>query len=265
MAQGIPVVPALQDGVVLVSEPFEPQATTVEPPARPCKRKARQTDDEIWPRPPKKTRCAYDDPYAPPPNTHSSSSPVPTASSSSLSCSSPSSSLPLPSSAAMSLSPEELSLLSPIVVEPPNGFCCPMPGCGVPLPAKDTAWRSHFRRAHHKELCADARAGSCTGNCKYPCPLPKGDDDEHTCTTPMLVESIGRHFLNVHLGLRHQCPVCGLVDAWRFFACKRHIPVCPTLKAAKKEGETSTREGATPVKKERKKPTKKPRGRKARH
>ncbi|KAI0664122.1 hypothetical protein C8Q70DRAFT_219318 [Cubamyces menziesii] len=223
--------------------------TAMPSPARPCKRKAKPVDEDIWPERPKRTKCAVEDPCSSHPHTTSSPSSL-------LPYSSPSSLSPPPTSAAVSLSPDDLSQLGPIVVEPPGGFYCPMPGCGVPLPGNDAAWRGHFRSVHHKDLCADARAGSCAGKCRYACPLPKDDDDGHKCAMPMLVESIGRHLLNVHLGLRHQCPLCGKVEAQRLSACKRHIPVCPSLKATTKGGET-------PAQEEKKKSARKPRTRKA--
>ncbi|KAH9903510.1 hypothetical protein C8Q73DRAFT_786083 [Cubamyces lactineus] len=236
----------------LVREPelVEPQETAMQPPTRACKRKARQSDEERWPKKQRQMQCVIEDPRPSHPHTHSTSSPIPTSSPSSLpSCSSPSSAPPPLSSTAVVLSPDDLSQLKPIVVEPPNGFHCPMPGCGVPLPGNDAAWRGHFWRIHHKDLCADARTGSCTGKCKWVCPLPKEDGDAHKCAMPMLVDSIGRHFLNIHFGLCHQCPLCGKVEAQRLSACKRHIPVCWAQKVGKQNAEA-------PAKEERKKPAK---------
>ncbi|KAI0327522.1 hypothetical protein GY45DRAFT_1109729 [Cubamyces sp. BRFM 1775] len=262
VAQDLPVLSDVYDGAVVVPTLVDPQTTTISHPTRPCKRKARQKDSEIWPRPTKKAKCPYEDPHAFCHDARPTSSPFPVSPTPALPSSSTlSSSSLLPSPTATSSSIKDLSELEPIVIPPPSALHCPMPGCGVHLPHRDSAWRTHFRVLHHVDFCADARAGSCTGNCKYPCPLPQGHSAK--CAKAMEVESIGRHLMNIHFGVRHRCPVCGREKAQRYWSCQRHIPVCLAQKAAKKEGETSTKERATPAKKERKKPTKKPRGRTA--
>ncbi|KAI9056410.1 hypothetical protein FKP32DRAFT_1460071 [Trametes sanguinea] len=181
---------------------------------RPCKRKRQVPECDLWSAPPKKARC-----YA-----ESSSvtvvkravSPSPTLPSSS--CSSPSSVTSYSSSDG----------LHPIVVVPPAGLRCPMPGCGISLPAKDSAWRGHFRTEHHDDVCPDVSTGRCSGDCKRACPLPKAGctAGEKCAASPMSVESIGRHVLNIHMNLRHRCPVCGVEKAQRYSSCQRHINTC---------------------------------------
>ncbi|KAI0634187.1 hypothetical protein C8Q77DRAFT_1110322 [Trametes polyzona] len=186
-----------------------------QPPAS-CKRKRQAPDSEIWPTPAKRARCAdvastsSPDPTfaALPPRSYSSSyEPV----------SSSSSSAPSPASSPSSAVP------APIVIVPEGGLCCPMPGCGATLSAKDSAWRGHFRSAHHADLCGDA---DCAGGCKRACPFPLAGKCGKQCGTPMAVDSVGRHLLNVHVGVRHRCPVCGVEKAQRYSACQRHILTC---------------------------------------
>ncbi|KAI0655833.1 hypothetical protein C8Q70DRAFT_400247 [Cubamyces menziesii] len=226
-----PQLPVLQQEATQVQGeivPTESQVTAVQPPARPCKRKARVADEEIWPTRPKKTRCVDEDSQHCRLDAHRSWPTSPTTSLESFP-SSPftSSSRSTPTSP---LSPSRTQgKLRPIVVEPPQGLHCPMAGCGIRLPPKDSAWRGHFRAAHHMDICADARAGSCTGTCKHTCPLPT----HYKCAVPMAVDSIGRHFLNVHFELHHRCPVCGAEKAQRYSSCQRHIDICAKKQCAR--------------------------------
>ncbi|KAH9886269.1 hypothetical protein C8Q73DRAFT_285387 [Cubamyces lactineus] len=220
--QALQEISPAQAEILREPELTELEVTAVQPPARPCKRKARAADEELWPVRPKKTKCVDEDPL--------SSLPTSPLSSPSSTFASPSSSLA--TSPSTPRSPRTQSKLRPIVVEPPNGLHCPMAGCGVRLSPKDSAWRGHFRAVHHADLCANARAGSCTGNCQHTCPLPT----HHKCAVPMAVDSIGRHFLNVHFELRHRCPVCGVEKAQRYSSCQRHIDMC-----AKKSREGTVR------------------------
>ena len=116
---------------------------------------------------------------------------------------------------------------------------CPMPGCGVQLEAKDSAWRGHFRRNHHRELCLTPHcrtldAKSCKAWCPFPlsdCKSCAGDDRKHGQSRPdakgaMTIESVGRHLLNVHIKVAYRCPLCGLQNQWRESACVRHIRQC---------------------------------------
>ncbi|TBU25389.1 hypothetical protein BD311DRAFT_501705 [Dichomitus squalens] len=99
---------------------------------------------------------------------------------------------------------------------------CPMPNRGAELEDRDAAWRGHFKHKHHDDLCL---MPGCRGNdpskCIACCPLPAGG-----CMAPMMVESVGRHILNVHIKVAYGCPVCGKQSTWRESSCARHIRSC---------------------------------------
>lgn len=85
---------------------------------------------------------------------------------------------------------------------------------------KDSAWRGHFKRAHHRDLCGargSARGGEAS---RVRCLDPACN------AAPMALESLGRHWLNLHIGLTFRCPVCGREGQWRESACARHIKRC---------------------------------------
>ncbi|CDO72132.1 hypothetical protein BN946_scf184962.g75 [Trametes cinnabarina] len=193
------------------STPSKPETEVELAVARPCKRKWQGPECDLWPTRSKKTRCSIDASVIPVIERASSSSSSITFSSA-----------PSSPSSTTSTSP---SSLTPVVVVPASGLRCPMLGCGISLPAKDSAWRGHFRTAHHKDVCHDAR---CAGDCKRACPLPRAGctAGEKCAAMPMSVESIGRHLLNVHITLRHRCPVCGVEKAQRYSSCQRHINTC---------------------------------------
>lgn len=92
-----------------------------------------------------------------------------------------------------------------IVVGSAGGLLCPMPTCLARLAPTDGARRGHFRAAHHAELCMFPH-GACAGKCKVRYPLWDGKCEHDR---GMSVESLGRHVLNVHIGLAHRFPVCG--------------------------------------------------------
>ena len=118
------------------------------------------------------------------------------------------------------------------------------------LKPRDTVWRSHFRSDHHVDFCALApsgrcsgpgtggRAGGCPGVAAVRCPFPAADGCAGAGTggacdaRPMVLESVGRHWLNVHVGLQFRCPVCGTQARWREWACARHIRGCAAKAAA---------------------------------
>ncbi|KAH9941710.1 uncharacterized protein BXZ73DRAFT_98103 [Epithele typhae] len=130
------------------------------------------------------------------------------------------------------------SRLQPIrVTSSSDTYTCPIPGCGAALHATDAAWRTHFKRAHHDDLCAtcpSARAPSSA--CVARCPMPgcaesgpgasrrKGDGR-------MTLECVGRHWLNVHIGVVFRCPVCGDEGQMRESAATRHVRGCAKRRA----------------------------------
>ncbi|TFK78054.1 hypothetical protein K466DRAFT_668541 [Polyporus arcularius HHB13444] len=125
--------------------------------------------------------------------------------------------------------------LQPIRVSSAKFASCPLPGCGMEIEAKDSAWRGHFKRVHHDELCLTRGCrGLVTGTCVARCPLVDdsctGDHGrKHTHTHgagAMTLESVGRHVLNVHIKVVYRCPLCGLENEWRESACVRHIRRC---------------------------------------
>ncbi|RPD61743.1 hypothetical protein L227DRAFT_59459 [Lentinus tigrinus ALCF2SS1-6] len=141
--------------------------------------------------------------------------------------------------------------LAPIRVQSATHPRCPMPGCGVELDAKDSAWRGHFKRVHHDALCLTPNCGGLvTGSCKARCPLPIpgckscASDDEHKhghvarkgSGGAMTIESVGRHLLNVHIKVAYRCPLCGLQNEWRESACVRHIRRCAEKHGKKTKG-----------------------------
>ncbi|KAI0719833.1 hypothetical protein C8T65DRAFT_736386 [Cerioporus squamosus] len=145
--------------------------------------------------------------------------------------------------------------LQPIRIQPATLPRCPLPGCGLVLEAKDSAWRGHFKRAHH-ELCL---TDGCTGlsvSCKAKCPLPIpdckscGSDDKHKhkhshaaqrgAGGAMTIESVGRHLLNVHFKVAYRCPLCGLQTEWRESACVRHIQRCAEKHPNQRKGSMSS-------------------------
>ena len=152
------------------------------------------------------------------------------------------------SKAAHSPLPESLQ---PIRVQSSTIPRCPMPGCGVPLEAKDSSWRGHFKRAHHDELCLTPNcrslvAGSCKARCPFPIPdcKPCASDEGHKhahsgkkgAGGAMTIESVGRHLLNVHIKVAYRCPLCGLKNEWRESACARHIRRCAEKHGNKPRG-----------------------------
>ncbi|RDX52546.1 hypothetical protein OH76DRAFT_166968 [Lentinus brumalis] len=124
--------------------------------------------------------------------------------------------------------------LQPIRVGSTKSPLCPLPGCGASLEAKDSAWRGHFKRFHHDELClARGCRGLVAGTCKARCPLPESCASDHgnkhthgASAGAMSIESVGRHLLNVHIKVAYRCPLCGLQNEWRESACVRHIRRC---------------------------------------
>ena len=125
--------------------------------------------------------------------------------------------------------------LQPIRVHSATLPRCPMPGCGVELDAKDSAWRGHFKAMHHDDLClapgCDAASASPRCMARCPCPLP-GSKGKACERGAMAVESVGRHLLNVHFGVAYACPLCGVERTWRESACARHIRLCMTKRTA---------------------------------
>ena len=51
----------------------------------------------------------------------------------------------------------------------------------------------------------------------------------------MSIESVGRHWLNVHIGVAFRCPVCGVESKWRESACARHARRCAEKHAMRRE------------------------------
>ncbi|OJT04194.1 hypothetical protein TRAPUB_5146 [Trametes pubescens] len=197
---------ALQaEPAAVIDEPVNEPDISVKPSAsRPCKRRRPDHDDaDIYPAPPKK--CARR-PRTP---AHASSSSTPRSQSPAF---------------------DKSTLPKPIVVVR-AAVLCPMPGCDVVLSTKDSAWRSHFRIAHHADVCADSSCAA-SGSCERACPLPKADGSP--CGAHMTVDSLGRHVLNKHIGVVYRCPVCGLEKPQRLYAAERHIKTClrNSLKAA---------------------------------
>ncbi|KAH9927996.1 uncharacterized protein BXZ73DRAFT_102503 [Epithele typhae] len=116
--------------------------------------------------------------------------------------------------------------LKPVIASPPT-LPCPVPHCAERLPPTDGAWRVHFARAHHATFVG------------RPCALPSARcEREHKCACPdpacaarggrMSVGSLGRHWLNVHVGVRYACPVdgCAVQKLWRHSSCERHVKSC---------------------------------------
>ena len=131
------------------------------------------------------------------------------------------------------------SHLQPIKVSSATLPRCPMPGCGVVLEDKDSAWRGHFKKVHHDELCLTSNCrGPHAGPCKARCPFPL-PECKSCASGAMTIESVGRHLLNIHIKVTYRCPLCGLQNQWRESACVRHIKKCAERhgKAAKKRGD----------------------------
>ncbi|KAI0752648.1 hypothetical protein C8Q80DRAFT_1267166 [Daedaleopsis nitida] len=137
--------------------------------------------------------------------------------------------------------------LQPIKVQSTTLPRCPMPGCDVLLEDKDSAWRGHFKKIHHDELCLTAgcrgQSGACKARCPFPIPGckscasgPHEHEHEHgkKAGGAMTIESVGRHLLNIHIKVAFRCPLCGLENQWRESACVRHIRRCAEKRA--KEG-----------------------------
>ncbi|KAH9848515.1 hypothetical protein C2E23DRAFT_843269 [Lenzites betulinus] len=184
-----------------------PDVSMVAVQERPCTRKHRIPDEEIWSKPPKKSKCAASTrlPYTSPLHTPFSSPPSSTAS----------------TAAGPAVPPE------PIVVVPHEGLQCRMPSCDASLPITDSAWRGHFLNRHHDEICAAGRACPDPRRCLCLCPFKDcAGRVRGGVVQPMSLDSLGRHVLNVHVGVRHQCPVCGAEKKQRRSACVRHIAVC---------------------------------------
>ena len=125
---------------------------------------------------------------------------------------------------------------------------CLMPNCAAELAYKDSAWRAHFGRVHHDELCLTPNCGGfVAGSCKARCPFlgpdgkscvghnghKRGGIVKKKAGAAMTIESIGRHVLSVHVKVVYRCPLCGLQKEWRESACVRHIRGC-----AKKQKKT---------------------------
>ena len=140
--------------------------------------------------------------------------------------------------------------LQPIKVQSGTLPRCPMPGCGVALEDKDSAWRGHFKKAHHDELCLTPGCrGPQGGACKAKCPFPLPDCKSCAAVAPsresgagkkgaggaMTIESVGRHLLNIHFKVAYRCPLCGLQNHWRESACVRHIRRCLDKQQAMKK------------------------------
>ena len=129
------------------------------------------------------------------------------------------------------------SHLQPIPVPPPTPLVCPMPGCSTELDAKDSAWRAHFSRVHADDLCStDPRSECAPGLARCPHPdcqspsspsaRPRKSNSGDANGVEMTPASVGRHWLNVHIGLVFRCPACGLEGKWRESACARHVRNC---------------------------------------
>lgn len=159
---------------------------------RSCKRQ-RAPDVETYPARPKKSKC-----------THSPSAP---------SCTSRSATATLPEA----------------IVVGSTTLYCTMPDCAADLAKKDGTWRSHFKAAHHKEVCTDSSCADAK-SCKS-ARCPQCPDDAET----MPADSLGRHILNTHIGVVYRCPVCGEQKPQRKFAIDRHIKMCfgKSLKAGR--------------------------------
>ncbi|KAH9917635.1 uncharacterized protein BXZ73DRAFT_105459 [Epithele typhae] len=123
------------------------------------------------------------------------------------------------------------SHLQPIrVTSSSDAYACPIPSCGAALHATDAAWRTHFKRAHHNDLCAacpSARApsGACVARCPMPgCATsgPGAGASGRRGDGRMTLECVGRHWLNVHIGVVFRCPVCGDEGRMRESAARRH-------------------------------------------
>ncbi|PIL28965.1 hypothetical protein GSI_09012 [Ganoderma sinense ZZ0214-1] len=104
---------------------------------------------------------------------------------------------------------------------------CPMPKCGAEIEACDAAWRGHFKAMHHDDLCLLPGCDGVSPRCKARCPCPLPGSKTKACERgTMAIESVGRHLLNVHVGVAYACPVCGMERTWRESACARHIRLC---------------------------------------
>ena len=119
--------------------------------------------------------------------------------------------------------------LQPIRVDATRGLRCPLPGCPAILDSKDSTWRGHFKRAHHNELCGCG--GRPKKHCKASCPFPCLNN----CGGIMGLECVGRHWLNLHIGVEYICPVCLRQETERHSSCSRHIRDCIKKQKLKEE------------------------------
>ncbi|KAH9941702.1 uncharacterized protein BXZ73DRAFT_74897 [Epithele typhae] len=130
--------------------------------------------------------------------------------------------------------------LQPIQVSSPNDtYPCPIPGCGAALAYKDSAWRRHFKTVHHAALCSTCPASGAGSPCMARCPVP-GCPDAHGASGgrrrsedgTMTLDSLGRHWLNVHIGVVFRCPLCGHEGMMRESAATRHVRSCAQRRRA---------------------------------
>ena len=146
---------------------------------------------------------------------------------------------PRPKKPRTTMTPPLPDTLLPIRVPSASGSIprCPMPKCGASIEPCDAAWRGHFKAVHHDDLClTPSCAGPPSPSCKARCPCPIVGGK--ACERTMGVESVGRHLLNIHIGVAYRCPVCGMEREWRESACARHIRLC-----LKKEQDGKKRDG----------------------
>ncbi|KAI0672364.1 hypothetical protein C8Q78DRAFT_744867 [Trametes maxima] len=188
--------------------PVSESKVSAEPQEASCKRKRQASNSDIWPSRPKKARYESE---CPAPSTSIQTPPLASSSSTA-------------STGTCPPSPAPTQPLRPILVSSPAPNLCPIPGCNVWLGPKDSDWRGHFRKYHHADLC-DVPGCSGVRCARARCPAPQ--EGCKTCGTGMSAESVGRHYLNVHIALVYRCPLCGVAAAQRESACARHMTVCP--------------------------------------
>lgn len=199
-ARLITCLPLLNDAV---SSARRPEAAIKSSVPRSCKRK-RAPDAETYPARPEKSKCAHS---------------------------------PSPAASRTSRSPTP-ALPEPILVVP-TALDCTMSGCDHSLTQEDSAWRSHFKVAHHKQVCTDSACHNAKECKSAVCPLcPTGPKGAKTMST----DSLGRHMLNKHIGVCYRCPRCGFEKMpWRKSSCERHIETCGTGKKERSGGKKRAR------------------------